>query len=169
MKKRIFSGFSLIELLVVITIFALLGVLITFSLAFSMKGGKKSESINKVRGNLDYAISVMERQLRNADEIVYGCQQSSYITYKDQKGVEASFSLDTSEDLRRIASSSGDFNKTYLTSDDVFVDRLNFDCMPAEKGATDSVKIEIIAHDAKASGVESAKVTVETRINLRNY
>ena len=64
------KGMSLLEILVVVAIFSILGVIVTRSVLLTLRGSKKSESQVKVRENVNYALAVIERQLRNADSIV---------------------------------------------------------------------------------------------------
>lgn len=69
-------GFSLIELLVVITLIGIIGVITTqvFILGFRSQG--KSEITKEVKQNGDYTLSVIESMVRNAVNIQAGCNQS---------------------------------------------------------------------------------------------
>ena len=94
MKKQISArGVSFIEILVVIAIFAILGVLVGRITLITLRGSNKSESLGKVRTNLDYSLAVMERQLRNA-ETASPCNNTAVTTinYTDIDGIPSSFS-----------------------------------------------------------------------------
>ena len=66
--KRI-QGFSLLEILVVIAVFSILAILTTQAVLLTLKGSKKSESLTKVRGSIDYSLAIIERSIRNAEYI----------------------------------------------------------------------------------------------------
>src|SRR3990170_3264778 len=62
-------GYSIVELLVVVTIFTFLAIIVTQAVVLTLRGSRKGESLISVRENLDYAFAVMERQLRSARSI----------------------------------------------------------------------------------------------------
>lgn len=175
MKKNIFrKGLSLIEVLVVMTIFAVLGVLVTQSIVLTLVGSRKSESIIHARENLDYALNIIERQIRNAS-YVYGdssytipCPNSgdtSSIYYKDQNNKESSFScVYIGLDDSYVASGSA-----RLTSGNVRVTNCSFTCTVGATGAPDLVTIELSLAEDSASGAQGAEVSASTQIRLRNY
>jgi type II secretory pathway pseudopilin PulG len=154
------KAFTLIEMLIVISSFAVLAVLVTMTVAYSLRGSKKSESSGMVRSELEYAVGVMERQLRNANNIT-GCASSS-INYEDENGVNASFSCSGGY----LASGSA-----RLTSDKVELTTCQFTCsdVPGKSYVPKSVKINLTGASAQDVGVEGATVALETEILLRNY
>jgi len=152
-------GISLIEILIVIGIFAVLGILSTTSVLLSLQGSKKGDAQIKVRENLDYAISIIERNLRNAEGIT-SCTVSS-ISYKDSLGGNASFSCGSGF----IASGSAQ-----LTSTEVNVTSCLFTCTAGVGSVPPRVAIDIQAVDAASQGSkEGATVSIYTEINLRTY
>lgn len=183
------EGFSLIELLVVITVFAVLGLLSTQAILLTLRGANKSESSIKVRENLDYAVAVMERQLRNAESVT-SCDDNE-IDYKDINNNPATFSCvigsgadssetpadsdmpDTSDtpDTQSVEPNTGYIasSSARLTSSDIIVSQCSFSCTTAENGVPPSVTIDISAHEANKKGIESAGVTLTTEISLRTY
>lgn len=161
------SGFTLIEMLVVISIFAILGILITRSVILTLGGAKKSESLVNVRENLNYSVGVIERQLRNANSIV-DCTNAntSVISYTDQNDSLTTFScnnIGTTGKIGYIASGS-----SQLSSSSVNITNCTFTC-EASSGSPSSIIINLVAKDASASGAESSVVTSSTQIQLRNY
>ncbi len=154
------QGFSLIELLVVISIFSILAVLVTQSIALTLRGSKKSESLFKVRGDVSYAMNIMERLIRGAREIT--CS-ADYLTldYIDEHGTDTSFSCEGGVN-GYIASESA-----RLTSDST-----NIDCSLGNVfncSSPNYVEISITAESADASGIEGSKITSSTKILLRVY
>lgn len=160
------SGVSFIEILVVIAVFAVLGVLVGRIILVTLRGSNRSESLVKVRNNLDYSLAVMERQLRNA-ESVSPCPNSdaSTISFVSGEGVAASFScVNVGAGTGYVASASA-----RLTTDEIKITACSLVCSPAAGNVPQSVTISLEAADIKAAGIESAKVTATTKIFLRTY
>ena len=174
MNNNIFrKGLSLIEVLVVITIFSVLGVLVTQSVVLTLVGSRKSESIIHARENLDYALNIIERQIRNASYVYSDasytapCPNSgdtSSIYYKDQNGKESSFSCVYMGSDSYVASGSA-----RLTSGSVRVTDCSFTCTAGATGAPDFVTIELSLAEDSASGAQGANVSASTQIRLRTY
>jgi prepilin-type N-terminal cleavage/methylation domain-containing protein len=160
MKRNLVNsqGISLIEILVVIMIFAILGVLISRVILVTLRGSGKSDSLVKIRENLDYSLSVMEREIRNAETIT--CSSPTRVNYTNSRGVAAYFSCQTS----RVACGSG-----WLTSDEVSITACSFTCTAASGHAPPSLTISLEAKDATVTGIESAQATATTKIFLRTY
>ncbi|MFH1971121.1 MAG: type II secretion system protein, partial [Patescibacteria group bacterium] len=70
MKKNTKKGLSLIEILVTVTVFTILGVLVTSSVFLTLRSTNKSNSTIKIRDNVNYFLSTIQRQLRGAQAIV---------------------------------------------------------------------------------------------------
>ncbi len=167
MKKEIESGISLIEILVVVTIFATLGVIVSSSLILTIQGTKKSESLIRVRENLNYSLAVIERNIRNANEII-GCPYSnaSQITYLDKNGISTSFScVGVGQPDSYIASGSAALAR--LTSNTIKITSCSFTCTQ-DSSNPPSVTVNVAVQDASATGVQSSSVTAESKIYLRN-
>ena len=156
------QGFSLFEVLVVVTIFALLGFLVTQIISFSLRGTNKSQSSSKVRGNLDYAVSIIERQLRSAKSVTTCSGQ--LITYIDANDNPSTFSCTANPEDGQIASGAA-----VLTSDDVAVIGCNFECPAPISGTPQQIKIKVSAQAASADTLTNTVVTIESQVNLRSY
>jgi hypothetical protein len=163
-KSQIDLGISLLEILVVVSIFAVLGILITRSVLLTLSGGRKSESLIRVRENLNYSVGIIERQLRNANAVI-SCPVSSVsiISYTDINGNAATFSCVNIGTAGYVASGSA-----RLTSDTISVTNCSFTCATGS-GTPSSVTIDLEGKDASASGVENTTVTTKTQVFLRNY
>lgn len=168
MKK----GYTLIEIMIVTTIFAVLALLVSGVILQSVRNTQKSESLSNVRAELDNVILVMERHLRNSDNMV-GIGTS--IQYTDTRGVEARFICidDAGLGVTKVASQSftvSGWNPGFdLTSDKVNVTVCDFSVETGTYDIPDKVKVRIEAEAAGITGVESGVVEVETVLNLRNY
>ncbi len=159
------QGFSLLEILVVITVFSILAILTTQAVLLTLRGSKKSESLTKVRGNIDYSLAIIERNIRNAESIEE-CPNSdtSIISYLDEDGISTSFSCASDMDGGYIASASG-----RLTSSEVDVTSCSFVCEDEGVGINPAVTVSISARDAKLSAMEGGEITISTIIFLRTY
>jgi len=165
-RNNINQGLSLIEILVVVTIFAILGVVISTSLILTIQGTKKSESLIKVRENLNYSLAVMERNIRSASSIV-DCttnEDPHIINYLDQKGNSGSFScVNTGSTNSYIASGSA-----RLTADTIKITSCSLTCTQPDLLKPPLVTIDLVVHDASGSGSQSSSVTTQSQVYLRN-
>lgn len=160
MKNK--KGFSLIEILVVLTVFALVAVLSFQSIFLSLRGARKSDASVKVRETMDFAIGTIERHLRNADSITSPCNSStlSTIAYLDANRQPATFSCTGGY----VASGSAQLTTTGIT-----ISPCNFVCTTSSTGLPSVVTVNMTGTDTGTSGAEGAKVTISTKIYLRNY
>ena len=160
LKLKTGSGFSLVETLVVITLFAIIGILSTRAIVISVQGSKKGSASVTVRENLNYSLAVIERLLRNANDIT-ACS-GTQISYHDEGGVLANFSCVTGNN-GYIASASA-----RLTSTEVAVTACSFVCDLLS--VPPSVTIDVTARDKNTtSPKEGAQMTVSSKILLRTY
>lgn len=164
MKINNQKGISMIEVLVVVLVFSVISILGTQSILLSLRGSKRSESTIGVRENVNYSLSVMERQLHNADSIT--CLDSTTISYTDefsQPNITFTCNLSDPEE-GYIASGSA-----RLTGSDINVTACSFFCDSGGAGVPPSVMISITAKDKDATQLEGSQFTTNTRINLRTY
>lgn len=161
LKLKTGSGFSLVETLVVITLFAIIGILSTRAIVISVQGSKKGSTSVTVRENLNYSLAVIERLLRNANDIET-CS-GTQISYHDEGGVLTDFSCVALGNNGYIASASA-----RLTSTEVAVLDCSFVCDLLS--VPPSVTIDVTARDKNTtSPKEGAQMTVSSTILLRTY
>jgi prepilin-type N-terminal cleavage/methylation domain-containing protein len=153
------KGLSLIEILVVITIFSILGMVISSSLILTIRGAKKSESIVKARENLNYTLAVMERNIRNARSVTNCGENDTEINYIDQYGGASSFSCQGDY----IASGSAK-----LTSDAVLVTSCSISCIISLIGNPPVIEISLEVKENSQSGSQGSVVSADSTIYLRN-
>lgn len=163
-KNKNQKGLSLVEILVVVSIFAVIGLLSTRSLFLTLRGAKKSDSLVRVRENVNYSLSVIERQLRNAESITCPNPSISILEYISIEGTETSFVCNTGGSDKYIASGS-----SRLTSEDILITGCSFTCDQADINNPPVVAISIEAEDSLSTSVEKGTVTTQTEIVLRNY
>lgn len=170
MKLKIDSGMSLLEILVVVAIFAILAILTTQAVILTIRGSKKTESLVRVRENLNYSMGIIERQIRNSDSVT-DCtnEDTTSITFTDQDGNPSKLSCinvvpDSNDGY--IASGSASLR---LTSDTVNVTSCSFYCDDSSTNSPPSVSVYLEAQDKATSGIQGSKVSVSNRIYLRSY
>lgn len=164
-NSKFIYGFSLIEILVAISVFSILGLLVSRIVIQTLRTTNKTDATVRVRENVDYALSVMERQIRNSspDPNNPSCTLTG-VGFDDADG-NASFSYVNNA----ILWMRGDGTSSNLTGSDVNITGATFTCNPKSGSALASVVVAISAVDAKATGAEGAQVTKSSTIYLRNY
>jgi len=160
--KRIPKGVSLIEIMIVVTIFSILAIMSTRGVLLTLRGSRKSDSASRVRENLDYSLSVIERQLRNADSV--SCISSTRVNFVDKAGTSGYFSCENVGVNGHIASSSA-----RLTNVKIAINSCQIVCEDALAGIPPSISIQISANDITTTGIETSDSTVSTKIFLRTY
>lgn len=167
LKNKNSLGMSLMEILVVIGIFAVLGTLTTRAILLTLGGGKKTETVIKVRENLSYALGVISRQLRNAD-LVTNCTNANtlQINYLDDNGVASTFSCANigPGTVGYVASGSAK-----LTNDSIDITSCAFTCTNNGPDKPSSVRVDLEAQDATTTGISNISVSSSTEVLLRNY
>ncbi len=159
------EGYSLIELMVVMSLFTLLILVSTQTLFLSIKQTTKSEALNKVNENVEHVVSVMERQIRNAKSIVQ-CPNTntSTISYITSSGVQSSFSCVNTGTDGYITSDS-----SILTDSSISIVSCTITCQ-LNTAAPPSVTFNIEAQSKSATlGAEKARATSKTTVLLRQY
>ncbi len=102
------SGFTLVELLVVVALVGVIGVITTQVFIIGFKSQGKGEIIKEVKQSGDYALSVIESMVKNAADFAPGqaCNQdSSSLAIVNPDGFTTIFDCNTT-DLYTIASVS---------------------------------------------------------------
>jgi prepilin-type N-terminal cleavage/methylation domain-containing protein len=153
-------GFSLIEILVVMSVFAIIGVVASQAVLTTLRGARRADSESVVRQNIDYVFSIMERQLRNATRVTCPNPQPTRIDFVDPDGTAQYFAL-----TGNYVSFSN--NASRLTSSDVVITALNITCDVGVGSGTDKVNISLTGQDAYASGAEQASITNSISVSLR--
>lgn len=165
--KTHLRGFSLVEILVTITLFVILSVIITSAIATTLKNATKAEAITRVKNNLESAFLVIQRQIYNARQTIDCGSSDSLITFLDKEGKQTSFQclFDNTAQITRVASGSANI---WLTSDEVAITSCSFTCTVGS-GVPDSVDIQLTGQAKDFAGQEGYTVTKRTQMLLRNY
>lgn len=170
------SGLTLIELLVSLGIFAIIAVMGS-NLFFSiLKGAVKSRIIQEVKQNGDYAISVMERMIRNAVSLDECDPNNLYVVITNPDMDKRQTRFEFCDDLDLIASRSGllaegEFlvcDKARLTSNKVKLVSGSFTCSPSENPNKVVIQFTLKQAQEVARPEEETSVDFKTSVVLRN-
>lgn len=158
-------GFSLIEVLVAVSIFAILGVLVSESLLVTIRSARKSDTSTKVREALDFAVANIERHIHSAADVT-PCPNTdtTRIDVTDQSEVTYSFSCQSVGPTGYVASASA-----RLTPTEISVTACSFVCEQGSASTPPSITVNITAQDSSATGVENTVITNSTKVYLRTY
>lgn len=162
---RLNAGFTLVELLVVITIFAVMLLVVNQVLFATFRGTAKSEAQDKVKRQGEQAMAVIERAIRNARSI-YTCSGST-VTYQDPSLNTGSFSC------TNIGSGSGYIasERGPLTANDVDVTSCSITCEMIN--GVNKVVVVNASFAAKGTALtlrteEKGTISLQSRVLLRN-
>jgi len=162
MKK---TGFSLIEILIVVGILATVAIIGTTMFFSILKSAAKTRILAEVKQNGNYALGVMERAIRNGRDPIGG---GSWITITAPNDIPIRFSCEDSNDdgITDIASDSAS-----LISNKVEVQSCSFNIAPGGPDEPDVVTINFTLSQAGTTTrpEEEAMVDFEATVTLRNY
>ena len=164
-KRKARSGFTLIEILIVIGIFGVVAALGTSMFFSLLKGAAKARVMTEVKQNGDHTLRVMERMIRNAQEIT---------TDPDESGVFSAITTLNSDNDTTIFSCSDNniaSNSANLISNQLQVDNCSFTVTKGQPGLTaDEVVISFTLRQTGSGGrhEEEASINFNSRVVLRN-
>jgi len=177
-QNRKSAGFSLIEILVVMGLLAIAVVIGTSLFFTTFRSSAKTKALTIVKQNGDYALSVMERLIRDSEEVIVNgdgdiCESGmNKIKIKRMDGSEIEFEcLDEGTATGYIASTSA--VRARLISEEVKLDSCSFDCSQKDLNPFNPQSVVInftLSQANEAARVEEqASVDFQTSVTTRNY
>lgn len=173
-------GFTLVELLVAVTIIAGLAILLAQSFLTTTRSNTKVERLTDVKQNGEYALAVMERMIRNATRISALCTSdgsvaTSSAAVESPDGLSTTFGCLLDGSVTRVASVSG-MGTEYLTSDAVTLggascdgDSLNFYCTSiADVPKNLKVTFQLSQRGTPVDQFEKASTVFQTSMSVRS-
>lgn len=155
------EGFTLIEILVVISLFAILSVITAQSLIRIIGSTSNSSSSAKTRENMEHALSIVERSMRNAKQIT-SCNTTS-VNYVSENNQAESFVCTT------VGGGNIEKNGQPLVSTDVSLSTCTLSCItPGGSTSPTGIQIALTGNDAEAP-YDFTPVSLQTTILLRSY
>ena len=173
-KKEKKSGYSLIELLVVITLIAILGTLTAEAFILGLRAQSKSEIVKEVKQNADYIGQVVENMIRNSIDIqVTQCNSNTQeLTIRSPDGLFTSFDCTSSV----MASISGQYPvpTVYLSlsNNRVAVENCNFRVVcptPPINPKYVFFNFKLTQTGSNLPKEKQASIEYQNTVSLRNY
>ena len=161
MKQK--QGYSLIEMLIVVAIFALLALVVTQSMIATLGESRKSEAIVRVRENLFYTSSLFERQVRNANSITF-CNNTNLAFLDETNSAVTIRCLDLGTVNGRLT-----INGDQVSSQDVVLSACQFTCILGTTGIPTNISLYLEAYGKNLESKDKSTVNVKTTVNLRQY
>lgn len=164
------SGFTLVETLVVSSIFIVISVLIIAILIIVLRGAKKSDSIILVRQNGEHAMAQMVRMMRFARSLDDACPftNSSSVTITSFNDLQTTFSCpaDPIPTPNFIASNSAALTNSGL----VGVQACSFTCT-RQGGGPPTVNISFTLSKINLDGLPEADTVIpfQSSVTFRNF
>ena len=169
---KIKGGFTLIELLVVIGVVATVGTIVANLFFANLRAAAKTKALTEVKQNGDYALSVMERMIRNAKKIQLNtsgktCESGmSNLKILNSDGGTTEFICDAVNE--QIAS-----NSAFLTSDKLTLSTLStcsFSCdQPAGKPAVIDISFTLEKGNVSLGREFTAEASFHATVSARLY
>ncbi len=155
------KGFTLIEILVVSTVFAVVSIIVVQATILAIRGSVKTDRTVSVRENLDYAAGIIEREIRNAQSIS-GCGGGTLVSYVDVDGSDSVIECKLGSDWGYV-----ELGGQRLTGENVLVENCVFSC--GGVGVLDAPEYVDVSISGKSVDGDEPLVVVNTRAALRTY
>lgn len=156
----------MVETLVVIVIFAMLSAIIAQSVALSLRGARKSDSLSDVREDLDFTISILERNVRGAIAVNSACNGSTLTSFSYNNEDETS-SVISCQNIGPNGYISLDGER--LTGSDLSITACQFSCEQPASSVPPVIHISISGSKKNAASTEVSNITVDSQVRLRIY
>ena len=157
-------GYSLIEMLVVIIIFAILSVVGTQIVTISIRNSNKSERQTEVRENVDYVFNVISRELQSAESLDTDTSTPTVLNYYNKDGVYSTI---------RCINGYIELGTARITSTSVEIQCSGTPPVFAWQAATSStpytVTVTLRANDTGALGIDGSEIETSRQIIVRSF
>lgn len=165
--RKFSGGFTLIEIMVAVSVFAMVMVVAITAILSIVSANKKAQSLSSVINNLNFSIEAMSRDLRTGYN--YNCNGlgncisgGDNITFKSSQSNNASvkYSLDTC--VSSVGSRGclkkqiGSATPIELTASEIDILELNFHVLGSERGDVDNMQPRILIR-IKGTGGNNAR------------
>lgn len=170
-RKKLKNGFTLVELLVVITILVTVGGIVVTLLYISLRGNNKSETVTSVKQNGTFALSQMVKSIRYAKSLTSpaSCTPTatttsvSFITYPDNGQI--TYSCPTGGNLA-ISSNSA----SLIDTNAVEVTACSFVCTQTSPSDSPRLTIQFTLQSRGANALTETQSTIpfQSSVIMRN-
>jgi len=130
-KLKINLGFTLIEMIVAVSIFTVVVFIGIGALLSISDANRKSNSLRTVMDNLNFAMENMSRSIRTGDDYlcdgVGNCPSGGdELVFTDQNGISVKYNFTETDGLGMITISKSGGSPQRITSPEVDIDSLSF-------------------------------------------
>jgi prepilin-type N-terminal cleavage/methylation domain-containing protein len=158
------SGFTIVELVVVVAIFAVLGVWLANSLFSILRSNTKAEVIKEIRQNGSFVLELMTKEVTGGINPTCA-EDGSWLSIDQQDGQTITFDCNNGQ----IASSSANQNNvSFLTSEKVRVSYCYFSCQDSGNGQTVTIDFSLSQAGVSSRQEELAEESFRKVVSVRN-
>ena len=178
-RRKTRKGFTLIELMVVVSLFALVFAVGSGMFFSVIKNSNKIKNLNQVKQNGEYATSVMERMIRNARRVTdFDSVDNEWITIVNPDGGETTFAcmamaIDADPVIASASAFQGvDLYNFSLIGSEVKTDNCSITVtngVIGVKPAVVEISFTLVPTDTNLRAEEQVSVDFQTTVALRNY
>ncbi len=163
-KKNNNSGFSLIELMVAVTLFSIVVVISMGAIFTIVDSNKKAQSLKSVMNNLNFAFESMTRSIKTAKSISSpddSCASSISFTDVDDNSVQ--YSRDTSGSSGKIKK-----NSSSITASEVNIENLKFCVQGKDLNDGEQARVLVqVSGSVESNSRVSSDFELQTVVSLR--
>lgn len=172
--KILNKGFSLIELLIVLVAIPVIAIVTTQSLINVLSSQRKVDVEIRVRGDVEYMFSFIERRILNATDltVTYPNLNQTVVEYANINGSNGRFTCNTSSlglgnmMYEEVADDSGEVQ---LSDTDIDIYKCNIAELGGLNGAPKGIRMVVGARIAGFEGTEGGQLELTTIIYTRSY
>ena len=172
------KGFTLLEMIVSLGIFAVAALLATSSLLSLTDAQKKTYSLQSAYDNIRFALETMAKDIRTGDIFYCGTSFDDLpavptpkdcasggpsLTYKNVSGHNISYRILSGKIEKFVDGVSAD----YMTSGDTAIDTMTFYVLGSPSGDNLQPRITLIIKGTAGSGRSASKFNLQTTISQR--
>jgi prepilin-type N-terminal cleavage/methylation domain-containing protein len=161
-------GYTLIELLVAVAIFTVLGTMTVSILSLTLRGAKKSDAIESVRQNGDIILSKMVRTIRYASSIDNPICTDSITT--PEITITALDNTSTTLSCSSVPNAIAVNGVSLVDTNAVLVQNCSFTCRQPVGASVPAVTIKFTLSARDSTGLFENKVSIpfQSSVNIRN-
>jgi prepilin-type N-terminal cleavage/methylation domain-containing protein len=177
-RQRAQSGFTLIEVLVSVSIFAMVMLVSTGAVFSIVEANKKAHALKSVMTNLNFALESMARDIRVGSN--YGCDTAIGVTgdcvaggstfhYTPNTALDPDdqieYTLSSGRILKRIY--GADASEAFITAQEIQIESMKFYALGTAGGDNRQPKLVLTIRGTAGQGTVRSEFNIQTTISQR--